>query len=98
MSRPKITLPKSSTFKKLVRLDLKSFGSKHVLWIIDSFCRFVQGKVILNKRSDMIVNAIMDTWITCFKIPSNGFYADKGGEFVNMKKDKLMARLGVIVR
>ena len=29
----------------MVTLDLKSFGSKYVLWIIDSFCIFVQGKV-----------------------------------------------------
>ena len=62
VSRPKITLPKTSTFNEVVTLDLKSFGSKYVLWIKDSFCRFVQGKVILNKKADMIINAITDTW------------------------------------
>ena len=34
----------------------------------------------------------------CFGIPSLGFYADNGGEFVNVKMDKLMARLGLTVR
>ena len=58
----------------------------------------MQGKVILNKRVDTMINAITDTWITCFGIPSLGFYADNGGEFVNVKMDKLMARLGVTVR
>ena len=61
VSRPKITLPKFSTFNEVVTLDLKSFGSKYVLWIVDSFCRFVQGKVILNKKVDKISNAITAT-------------------------------------
>ena len=69
-----------------------------MLLIIESFCRFVQGKVILNKRVDTMINAIMDTWIMCFGIPSLRFYADNGGEFVNVKIDKLMARSGVTVR
>ena len=40
----------------------------------------------------------MNTWIMCFRIPSVGFYADNGGEFVNVKMDELIARLGVTVR
>ena len=31
MSRPKVMLPKSTTFNEIVTLDLKAFGSKHVL-------------------------------------------------------------------
>ena len=69
-----------------------------MLLIIESFCRFVQGKVVLNKRVDTMINAITDTWIMCFGIPSLRFYADNGGEFVNVKIDKLMARSGVTVR
>ena len=60
--------------------------------------QFVQGIVIQNKRADTIINAVMDTWILCFGIPSVGFYADKGGEFINMKIDELSARLEVTVR
>ena len=82
----------------MVTLDLKSFGSKYVLWIVDSFCRFVQGKVILYKKADMIVNALTDNLIMCFGIPNVGFYANNGEEFVNVKVDELMARLGVTVR
>ena len=58
----------------------------------------MQGKVILNKRADTIISSITDTWIMCFRIPSVGFYTDNGGEFINMKMDELMARLGVTVR
>ena len=73
VSRPKVTLPKASSFNKIVTLDLKSFGLKHVLWIIDSFSRFVQGKVIQNKRVDKIVSTIMDMRILCFGILNVGF-------------------------
>ena len=34
----------------------------------------------------------------CFGISSLGVYADNGGEFVNLKMDQLMARLGVTVK
>ena len=87
-----------STFNEVVTLDLKTFGLKHVLWIIDSFSRFVQGKVIKNKRAKMIVKAVMDSWILCFGILRVGFYAENGGEFVNIKMDKLIARLGITIR
>ena len=69
-----------------------------VLSIIDSFSRFIQEKVILNKKAETIVKMVMDTWILCFGIPTVGFYADNGGEFVDIKMDKLIARLGVTIR
>ena len=78
VSRPKVTLPKASLFHEIVTMDLKSFGSKYVILIIDSFNRFVEGKVIQNKRVNTIVNAVMDMWIMCFGIPIIGFCADKG--------------------
>ena len=33
VSRPKVILPKSNLFNKVVTLDLKTFGSKHILWM-----------------------------------------------------------------
>ena len=73
VNRPKVTLQKVTIFHEIVTLDLKVFRSKHVLWIIDSFSRFVQGKVILNKRAETIISSVMDTWILCFGIPTVGF-------------------------
>ena len=32
MVKPKVALPKSGSFNKIVILDLKQFGSKFVLW------------------------------------------------------------------
>ena len=61
VSRPKVRLPKPNLLNKVVTMDLKSFGLKCVLWIIDSFSRFVQGKVLHNKKTETIINAVMDT-------------------------------------
>ena len=79
-------------------MDLKSFRSRYVLWIIDSFNRFVEGKVILNKRADTLVSAVTDMWIICFGIPSVEFYAENGKEFVNVKMDELTKSLGVSIQ
>ena len=32
----RLTLPKASSFNEVVTLDLKEFGNKYVLWMIDN--------------------------------------------------------------
>ena len=91
VNRPKVTLPKLIIFNEVFTLDLKTFGSKDVLRTIDSFSKFLQGKVLQNKRDKTIVKAVTDTWILCFEILSVGFYVDNGGEFVNIKMHKRIA-------
>ena len=44
VSRPKVTLLRLSTFNEVGTLDLKAFESKYVIWIIDSFNRFLYRK------------------------------------------------------
>ena len=46
VARPRGTLPKSISFNEVVMLDLKEFGNKQVLWMIDHFSRFMVGKII----------------------------------------------------
>ena len=45
VARLRVTLPKSTSFNEVVTLDLKEFGNKHVLWMIDSFKRMIVGKL-----------------------------------------------------
>ena len=96
-SRPNVTLPKSNPFDEVVTRDLKAFGLNYVLWMIYSFSRFVQGKVIQSKRLETTVKAVMDMCILCFVIPCLGFYLENGGEFVNMNMEELISRLGIII-
>ena len=63
VTKSKITLPKATTgFNEVVTLDLKEFGSKYVLWMICSFSRFMQGKLINNKKADTIIEALNVSW------------------------------------
>ena len=71
------------------------FGSKYILWMIDLFTRFIQGKVILNKKADTIITAITDSWCMNVSFPSRGFSADNGGEFANIKLNEWISKLGL---
>ena len=37
IARPLLTLPKATSFNEVVTRDLKEFGNKYVLWMINSF-------------------------------------------------------------
>ena len=79
-------------------LDLKEFGLKYFVWVIDSFTRFMQGKLISNKKADTIITALTDSWVMNVGFPSQGFFADNGGEFANIKLDELTSKLGLKVK
>ena len=55
VARPRVSLPKARSFNEIVTLDLKEFGNKYILWMIDSFMRFIQGKLLNNKKVDTII-------------------------------------------
>merc|ERR1712177_58585 len=95
MVKPKVALPKASSFNEIVTLDLKQFGYKYVLWCIDAFTKFVQGKLLRNKKAETVINAINECWNLPFGIPAVDYYADNGTEFKNVKMDKLISRLGI---
>ena len=98
IARPCVTLPKNTSFNEVVTLDLKEFGTKYVLWMIDSFSRFMVGRLLTNKRADTIIQAIMDSWCMSVGFPSHGFFDNNGGEFSNIKLDELTIKLGLTVK
>ena len=86
---PRVTLPKYTLFNEIVTLDLKDFGNRYILWMVDSFTRFIQGKLISNKKADTIISALTDTWCMNLVLPTNDFFAENSGEFTNVKLDEL---------
>merc|ERR1712115_316081 len=56
--KPKIALPIATSFNEIVTLDLKQFGDKYVLWCIDLFTRFIQGRLLKNKKAETVLNGI----------------------------------------
>ena len=69
-----------------------------MLWIIDSLSRFMVGKLLSNKKEDTVIQAIMDNWCMSLGFPTQGCYADNGGEFSNIKLDELTSKLGLTVK
>merc|ERR1712240_366210 len=95
--RPKVALPRAASFNEIVTLDLKQFGNKYVLWCIDACTRFIQGKLLRNKKAETILNAINECWNLAFGIPGIGYYADNRTEFKNVKMDELVSKLGISI-
>ena len=60
VERLRVSLQKATSFNEIVTLDLKEFLSKYVHWMIDSFSRFMQGKLLNNKKADTIIQAIIE--------------------------------------
>ena len=98
VARLRVSLPKAKSFNEIVTLDLKEFGNKYILWIIDSFTRFIQGKLLCNKKAETIIQALTDTWCINVGFPSYGFFANNGGEFSNINLDELTSKLGLTVK
>ena len=75
---PRVSLPRATSFNKVVTLDLKEFGSKYLPWMINAFSRFIVGKLIMNKRVDTIFQVLTNSWCMSLGFPSHGFFADNG--------------------
>ena len=93
--KPKVALPKVTDFNQVVTMDLKLFGDRYVLWLVDSFTRFIQGYVIKNKQAETVVEAVQSVWCLRFGYPSRGFWADNGNEFQNKDMSEYMSKLGL---
>ena len=97
-ARPRVTLATSQAFNEVLTFDLKEFGCNYVLWMIDSFTRFIQRKVMTKKKTDTIIITLTDSWCINVGFPLQGFFADNGGEFANIKLDKITSTLGLTVK
>ena len=85
-------------FNEIVTLDLKDFLNKYALWMVDSFTRFIQGKLISNKKEDTIISALTATWCMNLGFLTNGFFADNRGFFDNIKLNKMTSKLVLKVK
>ena len=81
-TRPIVALGRASHFNDSVAIDLKFFGKKIVLHMIDEFTRYSRCIVIRNKEAETVVGGIIQGWISIFGT-SKQFLADNGLEFDN---------------
>ena len=83
LPKPKTTLPKVCDTNQIITWDLKEWDNKFIMWMIDSFSRFVKGIVIPNKKKETVLKVLYYDWCCQMGYPSQGFWSDNGGEFRN---------------
>ena len=96
--RPKVTIPKEVDFNEVVSLDLKQYGKKNVLWMVCTFTRFLQGKVMKDKEAQSVIDGMNKGWNWRFGFPSRGFWADNGGEFQNEMMEEFASKAGFSIK
>ena len=84
--RPIVCIPLATTFNEMVALDLKFHtheGRTYIFLVfVDIATRFCAAKVIVNKKPETIVSAILSKWISIFGAPRK-IFSDNGREFHN---------------
>ena len=92
--KPAVAIPKATEFNSIVAMDLKVMREKYVLWIIYACTRFIQGRVLNDKKPETIVKALHRGWCLPYRYPTIGFWSDNGGEFRNSKMEEFVSKLG----
>ena len=80
--RPVVCLPMSSKFNDAIAMDLKAWGNKYFLVIVDLATRYCVATVIGNKQATTIVKHLFKSWIGMFGAPGR-ILSDNGLEFNN---------------
>ena len=93
--KPAVGIPKATDFNSIVAIDLKVMGEKYILWMICACTRFIQGKVLNDKKPESIVRALHRGWYLPYGYPTVGFWSDNGGELRNSKMEKFVNKLGI---
>ena len=79
--RPAVAMPMATQFNEKVCLDLKKWGNKWILHMIDMFSRFTVSVFISRKFPSEVINKIMTCWIGAGFGVMQGLLTDNGGEF-----------------
>ena len=79
----RIALPKARSFNDYIELDLKVCQGYYILYIVDSLTSYLTAKIIKNKESRTVYDAMISSWISIFGIPHSGIATDQGNEFTS---------------
>ena len=80
--RPVVCFPMATTFNEAVAMDLKVWGKKYFLVMVDMATRFCTASVITNTLPATIIISFIISWITLFGDPKK-IFTDMGEEFDN---------------
>ena len=93
--RPAVAMPMATEFNEIVTMDLKIWKGKIILYMIDAFTRYTMAVVVQRKEPEMIVDAMMKSWIKYFGI-MGGILTDNGGEFSSALTREVVSILDVM--
>lgn len=79
--RPSVAMPMASRFNEKVCMDLKKWGDKWILHMIDMFTRFSVSVFISRKRPSDVIDKVMKCWVGAGFGVMQAVLTDNGGEF-----------------
>ena len=79
-------------------IDLKIAGDKYILWMVCACTRFIQGRVLNDKKPESLMKALRREGCLPYQYPTVGFWSDNGGEFRNSKMEEFLNKLGVTIK
>ena len=95
--RPIVSMPLASKFNECLAMDLKIWGNKYFLVMIDVATRYCAAVVISNKNPDTIIRNIILHWISLFGVPKC-ILSDNGGEFNNNEMRTLGEKFNITIK
>ena len=94
--RPVVSLPMASKFNEVIAMDLKAWGSRWILHLIDMFSRYSISVFVSRKTKETIIDNIITQWIAYFGVMKK-VLSDNGGEFRNDEMREVCSILEVEV-
>ena len=80
--RPVVGLPVATRFNETIAMDLKPWGSKYFLVIVDLTTRYCAAAAIHDKIARIIIKEFFLHWISLFGVPKK-ILSDNGCKFIN---------------
>ena len=80
--RPVVSVPMAHRFNEVIAMDLKSWGDKYFLVIVDLYTRYCTALVISDKSANTVIRGVFLSWIVIFGSPGK-ILSDNGMEFNN---------------
>ena len=93
--RPAVALPMANSFNDVVSMDLKKWGDKWILHLIDMFSRFSVSVFISRKRPCDVIDKIMTCWVGAGFGVMGSILTDNGGEFSSDEMREVASILNV---
>ena len=82
--KPAASIPSANSFNDTVGIDLKIYGDGGpiILYVIDIWSKFMQARIVRSKKSEDILVALFECWISVFGVFKATLH-DNGGEFIS---------------